>query len=201
MHCVCHVYSHWRIFWLSQAFLDFQKWMWSLKWGCFNARLGRGFWEGWKKPSISSLLIVSVNYIFILRGYWVLKVNTPNNMTVGTNESQCKALNQELSSEFPKSRKILVLMLLGLASFLCFCLLVTLFSVQISGTSRVHIEILNIFIQVLTQKSALQISSIKQPPVSALLLVFPLFCFPCQASDTSRAKPLPGIPDPTEGFD
>lgn len=42
MHCVCHVYRHLRILWLSQAFLDFQKWMCSLKWGCFNARLGRG---------------------------------------------------------------------------------------------------------------------------------------------------------------
>lgn len=79
-------------------------------------------------------------------------------------------------------------MLPGLASFLCLCLLVTLFSVQTSGTSNVHIEILNTFIQVgLTQKSVLQISYIKQPPVSALLLVFPLSCLPCQASDTFRA--------------
>lgn len=79
-------------------------------------------------------------------------------------------------------------MLPGLASFLCLCLLVTLFSVQTSGTSNGHIEILNRFIQVgLTQKSVLQISYIKQPPVSALLLAFPLSCLPCQASDTFRA--------------
>lgn len=83
-------------------------------------------------------------------------------------------------------------MLPGLTFFLCLCLLVTLFSVQTSGTANVHTEILNIFNQAgLTQKSVLQISYIKQPPVSALLLVFPLSCFPCQASDTSRAfQPL-----------
>lgn len=32
-------------------------------------------------------------------------VNKPNNVILGTNETQCKALNQKLSSEFPKIRK------------------------------------------------------------------------------------------------
>lgn len=89
---------------------------------------------------------------------------------------------------------------LKLEKFRCWCCLLslspgTLFSVQTSGTSNVHIEILNIFIQLaLTHKSVLQISYIK-PPRSALLLVVPLSCFPCQWDIQSfSASPLQLIP-------